>query len=125
MDKIKSIEELRKLREHAKETLKTRQGEARVKILISMGTVGIAAGARDVLMAIIDELEKRSFTDAQIIERGSLGLDIEEPVVAIDMGGELIFYGKVTPEMARTIVAQHVINGQIVSDWVIAKGNNK
>jgi NADP-reducing hydrogenase subunit HndB len=125
MDKIKSIEELRKLRDHAKESLKTRSGEAKVKIMVSMGTVGIAAGARDVLMTILEELEKRGFTDAQIIERGSLGLDLEEPVVAIDMGGDLVYYGKVTPEMARTIIASHVINGQIVSDWVIAKGNSK
>ncbi|MFU2158507.1 MULTISPECIES: (2Fe-2S) ferredoxin domain-containing protein [Caldisericum] len=121
MDKIKSIEELRKLREQAQAFLKTRQGEAKVKVYISMGTVGIAAGARDVLLAILDELQKRNFTDVQIIERGSMGLDVEEPVVAVERDGIRVYYGHVTPEMAREIVASHVINGQIVSDWVIAK----
>jgi len=58
MDKIKSVEDLQKLREQAKTMLKTRQGEVKVKIYISMGTVGIAAGARDVLLAILDELQK-------------------------------------------------------------------
>jgi (2Fe-2S) ferredoxin len=122
MEKIKSIEELRKLREHARKSLQVRSGEAKVKIMVSMGTVGIAAGARDVLMAIISELEKRQFHDAQIVERGSLGLDNEEPVVAVERDNKTVFYGKVTAEMAREIVAQHVINGQIVSEWVIAKG---
>ncbi|MCD6107327.1 MAG: (2Fe-2S) ferredoxin domain-containing protein [Caldisericaceae bacterium] len=121
MEKIKSIEELRKLREHARESLKVRSGETKVKIMVSMGTVGIAAGARDTLMAIISELEKREYHDAQIVERGSLGLDREEPVVAVERDKKTVFYGKVTPEVAREIVAQHVINGQIVSEWVIAK----
>ena len=121
MDKIKSIEELRKLREQAQSFLKARQGEAKAKIYISMGTVGIAAGARDVLLSILDELQKRNFTDVQIIERGSMGLDVEEPVVVVERDGVKVFYGHVTPDMAREIVASHVINGQIVSDWVIAK----
>lgn len=125
MDKIKSVEDLQKLREQAKTMLKTRQGEVKVKIYISMGTVGIAAGARDVLLAILDELQKRNFTDVQIIERGSMGLDIEEPVLGVDRDGSVVYYGHVTPEMARQIVASHVINGQIVSEWVIAKENNK
>ncbi len=122
MGKIKSIEELRKLREQAKESLKVRSGDAKVKIIISMSTVGIAAGARDVLLAIMDELEKRKFFDAQIVERGSLGLDTEEPVVGVEKAGEVIYYGKVTPDFARRIVVEHVINGQIISDRVIARG---
>lgn len=121
MDKIKSIEDLRKLREQAKAFLRTRQGEVKVKIYISMGTVGIAAGSRDVLLVILDELQKRNFTDVQIIERGSMGLDVEEPVVGVDRDGVVVYYGHVTPEIARQIVASHVINGQIISDWVIAK----
>ena len=122
MGKIKSIEELRKLREYAKESLKVRGGEAKAKIIISMSTVGIAAGSREVLMAIMDELEKRKFYDAQIVERGSLGLDTEEPVVGVERNEETIFYGKVTPEFARRIVIEHVINGQIISENVIARG---
>jgi NADP-reducing hydrogenase subunit HndB len=83
MAKINSLEELRKLRDQAKETMTARSGSAKVKIFASMGTVGIAGGAREALKAMIDELEKRDFHDVEIIESGSMGLDREEPVISV------------------------------------------
>jgi (2Fe-2S) ferredoxin len=121
MPKINSLEDLKKLREQAKEALKTRSGDVKVTIRTSMGTVGIAAGARDVVKALIDELEKRNFHDVEIMESGSLGLDKEEPVVTVERDGVATTYGKVTTDMARKIVAQHVINGQAIGEWVIAR----
>jgi (2Fe-2S) ferredoxin len=121
MAKINSLEELRKLRDQAKESMTARSGEAKVRIRASMGTVGIAGGAREVLKAIIDELEKRNFHEVEIIEGGSMGFDKEEPVIVVERDGFQTTYGKVQPEMARQIVAQHVINGQIISEWVIAR----
>ena len=121
MEKIKSLEDLKNLRDKAKETLRTRSGDVKVTIFASMGTVGIAAGARDVLKMIISELEKRNFSDVEIIEGGSLGLDVEEPVLTIERAGTKITYGKVTPEMAKQIVIQHVINGQPIGEYVIAR----
>jgi NADP-reducing hydrogenase subunit HndB len=121
MEKIKSLEDLKKLREQARDTLKTRSGDVKVIIFASMGTVGIAAGAREVLKAMIDELETRNFRDVEIIEGGSRGLDTEEPVVTIERDGFSTSYGKVTPELARLIIAQHVVNGQIISEHVIAR----
>ena len=121
MAKINSLDELRKLRETAKESMTARSGDAKVRIRASMGTVGIAGGAREVLKAIIDELEKRNFHDVEIIESGSMGLDREEPVIIIEKEGFKTTYGKVTPEMARKIIAQHLINGQLISEWVIAR----
>ena len=121
MAKINSLEELRKLRDQAKETMTARSGSAKVKIFASMGTVGIAGGAREALKAMIDELEKRDFHDVEIIESGSMGLDREEPVISVERDGYMTTYGRVSPDMARQIVAQQVINGQIVSEWVIAR----
>ena len=121
MDKIKSLDDLKKLREQAKEAMKTRSGDVKVTIFASMGTIGIAAGARGVIKAIISELEKRNFHDVEIIEGGSMGLDVEEPVITIERDGSKTTYGKVTPEIAKQIVAQHVINGQVLSEYVIAR----
>ena len=60
MEKIKSLDDLKKLRDKAKEAMKARSGDVKVAIFASMGTIGIAAGARDVIKAMIDELEKRN-----------------------------------------------------------------
>lgn len=121
MAKISSLEELRKIRNDAKESLKTRSGNAKVRVFASMGTVGIAGGAREALKAMIDELEKRNFHDVEIVEGGSMGLDKEEPIIRVERDGYETTYGKVTPDMARQIVAQHIVNGQMISEWVIAR----
>ncbi len=121
MEKIKSLDDLKKLRDKAKEAMKARSGDVKVAIFASMGTIGIAAGARDVIKAMIDELEKRNFQDVEIIEGGSMGLDNEEPILTVERDGFRTTYGKVTPELARTIVAQHVVNGRILSEHVIAR----
>lgn len=117
---MKSLEDLKKLREQIKEEMKIREHGERVKITVGMGTTGIASGAREVLKAIINELEIRKFTDVEILQTGSIGLDAKEPLVTVEKQGlPTVTYGLITPEMARRIVAEHVINGQIIGEWVI------
>jgi (2Fe-2S) ferredoxin len=114
------LEELRKIRERVQQELNLREGKARVKVIIGMGTSGIAAGARETLRAFLSEIEGRNLTDVLVTQTGEKGLASREPVVVIEEAGKpRIIYGNVTPEVARRIVAEHIVNGVVVSDYVI------
>ena len=117
---MKSLEELRKVREEALQSMKVREGGSKCKIVVAMGTCGIAAGARDVMSAILGELEKRGLADVIVTQSGCKGLCEQEPMMDVAKPGQpTVTYGYVTPERARTIVAQHVVNDSIVGDWVV------
>src|SRR5450756_122243 len=97
MPTIKSMEELRRLREETQKAIKVRV-DTGTRITVGMGTCGIAAGARDVVQAILDELQKREI-DANVTTVGCIGLCSEEPLVDIEQaGGPRITYGKIKPD---------------------------
>lgn len=118
---MKTIEDLKKVREKALEQMKIREGKYSAKVVVAMGTCGIAAGARDVMTAILDELDKRGITDVAVTQTGCKGLCEQEPTVDVIKSGEpTVTYGYVDAEKARRIVAQHLVNGQIIGEWVVA-----
>ncbi|MEN6371592.1 MAG: (2Fe-2S) ferredoxin domain-containing protein [Armatimonadota bacterium] len=118
---MKSLEDLRKIREQALENMKVRESGSKCKVVVAMGTCGIAAGAREVMAAILDELEKRGLTDIAVTQTGCKGLCEQEPMLDVCKPGQpVVTYGYVTPEKARTIVAQHIVNDSIVGDWVVS-----
>lgn len=121
LPKIKSLEELRKLREEAIKSMKVRESTS-TKITVGMGTCGIAAGAREVMYAILYELEKRKI-DANVITVGCIGLCAEEPLVTIERGGQPgITYGKINVEKVPKLIEEHLIKGNIIDEWVISRG---
>lgn len=123
MKPIRSLEELERIQQEARAMIRLREGNYRARIIVAMGTCGIAAGARETLMAIMDELTRRNLNDVAISQTGCIGLCEEEPLVdVITEDGVKVTYGKVTPERGRQIVLQHVVNGNIIGDWVIRKG---
>ncbi len=118
---MKSLEDLKKIREKALEQMKIREGNQSAKIVVAMGTCGIAAGARDVMTAILDELEKRGISDVAVTQTGCKGLCEQEPTVDVIRSGEpTVTYGYVDADRARQIVAQHLVNGSVVSEWVVS-----
>ena len=123
MPKLTSLEDLRRLKEEAQHDIKVR-GDTGTKITVGMGTCGIASGAREVMHAILRELESRSI-EANVATVGCIGLCAQEPLVDIEQAGApRVTYGKVTPEMVSTIVAEHLIKGNIVTQWVVGKGSS-
>jgi len=117
---VKSLEELAKIRERAKQAIAAREGEAETKIIVGMGTCGIAAGAREVMAAILDELGKRNLAGITVTQTGCVGLCDKEPLVdVVKPGGPKVSYGRVDEERARRIVAQHVVNDQVIGEWVV------
>lgn len=117
---MKSLKELEELRRSAREAIELRQREGKTRIVIGMGTCGIAAGAREVMSAILDELAKRKLTNVVVSQTGCIGLCVKEPLVEVILPGQpKVSYGNIDGRRARQIVAQHVVNGVIVRDWAI------
>jgi len=118
---MKSIEDLRAWREQVQQALAMRESQHRARIVVGMGTCGIAAGAQAVFSAITDELEKRGIRDVIVSQSGCKGLCDQEPMVDVFKPGEpAVTYGAMTPEKARTVISQHLVNGNIVGEWVVA-----
>ena len=118
---MKTLEDLRKARENAIERMNIRRRRYMARVVVATGTCGIAAGAADVVTAILDELDRRGITGVAVTQTGCKGLCEQEPTVdVIKRGGPAVTYGYVDAEKARRLVAQHLVNGNIVDDWVVS-----
>lgn len=119
-NKVKTLDDLRKLREEALEKRRVKSASGEIQIVVGMGTVGIAAGARETLKAILDYIEQENLTEIIVRQTGNIGMDSMEPVVQVIVGDNpKVTYGKVTPDVARRIMKEHVVGGQIVTDNVV------
>ncbi len=120
MPKLKTIEDLKRLRSEAQGEIKVRL-ETGTKITVGMGTCGIAAGARDTMHAILEELKKREI-DANVTTVGCIGMCIREPLVDIEQAGKpRITYGNVKPAMVPRLIEEHLIKGNVVDEWVVGR----
>ena len=116
----KSLEELKRICEEARASLKSKEPEGRTEIVVGMGTVGIAAGARETLKAILDYIEQKNLEGVTVRQTGNIGIDSYEPVVQVTLPQQdKVTYGRVTPEIARFIMDQHVRHGQVVDSFVV------
>jgi NADP-reducing hydrogenase subunit HndB len=120
MDKVKSLEDLKKIREQALQKREAKTTSGQKEIVVGMGTVGIAAGARETLKTILDYIETENLKDIVVRQTGNIGIDSWEPVVQVMIGAEpKITYGKVTPEIAKEIMKEHIVGGKVVKQFVI------
>ena len=120
MTTIKSLEYLKKLREQALEKRKAKSTSGSTQVIVAMGTCGIAAGARDTMKAILETVEKEGLSDIMVTQTGCIGLCEREPIVQVVVGENAkVTYGKVTPEVAKQIMHDHVQKGKVVENHVI------
>jgi NADP-reducing hydrogenase subunit HndB len=120
MPKLRNLEELRNLRTQLQRDIKTRT-DTSTTITVGMGTCGIAAGAREVMRAILDELAEREI-GAHVVTTGCIGMCSKEPLVDIQQGDEpRITYGNVVPPMVPRIVEEHLIKGSVVEEWIVGR----
>ena len=118
---MKSLAELAALRQKSLDKINMRDGTAHKRIVVGMATCGIAAGARPVMNAFSDELAKRNINNVTVGMTGCMGMCALEPMVDIyDEKGNKTTYVKMTPEKVARIVAEHVVNGQPVSEYTVA-----
>ncbi len=120
MEKIKSLEDLKKVREEALKKREVRKNEGQKQVIVGMGTVGIASGARETLKSIMNYIEENELTDIVVRQTGNIGHDSFEPIVQIVIGDAApVSYGKVTPEIARVIMQEHIVQGNPVEKYII------
>jgi NADP-reducing hydrogenase subunit HndB len=116
---VKTLADLRQIKEKAKMEMIAREKSARYRIVVAMGTCGIAAGARTVMSAILDEFNQRNIQDAVVTQSGCLGYCDQEPLVQVmELNRPTITYGKVTADVARRIISEHIVNNNVLSDFV-------
>lgn len=119
--KMKSLAELQAIRDKARAAVNIRENsEAKTRVLVGMATCGIAAGARPVLTAIVDEVAKRELSDIMVTQTGCIGICQYEPVVEITCPGqEKVTYVKMTPEKVARVVSEHLVGGHPVTEYTI------
>lgn len=120
MPDIKSLEDLKRIREEAIQKRQLKQETGHVQITVGMGTPGIAAGARETMKAILEFIESHQLANTIVRQTGNIGLDSWEPIVQIVIGSEpQVTYGKVTPTAAGRIMEEHVVGGKVVKEYLI------
>lgn len=120
MTKLKSIEELKKIREEARKDLLTRV-QTGTRIIIGMGTCGIAAGARDSLQAVLRELEAKNI-EAHVETVGCVGMCAKEPLIDIEQAGKArVRYGNITADKVPRLIEEHLVRGQVIQEWAISR----
>ena len=119
---MKTLADLKAIKERMQSEMATRENveAGDTRIIVGMATCGIAAGARPVLNAFVQEVTVRNLKGVKVTQSGCLGMCKLEPMVEVYVPGkEKVTYTLVTAEAARRIVAEHIVNGSPVLDFVI------
>ncbi|HUX06096.1 MAG TPA: (2Fe-2S) ferredoxin domain-containing protein [Acidobacteriota bacterium] len=125
MGKLK-VSDLEKIKERVRRTTALRSGEGNARIIVHMGTCGIAAGARDVMSALMDEVEKKGLTDVILTTAGCAGLCSREPMATVEVKGQTpVKYADLNDEKIRRILNEHVVGGVIVEEFALAVGSER
>jgi NADP-reducing hydrogenase subunit HndB len=120
-----TIADLKKIKEEYHASQQLREGSFMAKVTVHMGTCGIAAGARGIMDAILEELEKTGRKDVVITTSGCAGLCSREPMITVESAGASpVRYITLTPEKARKIFAEHVMTGNPVKEYALVAGND-
>ena len=123
---MKSLAELAAIREKMQNKVVMREGSGDVRVVVGMATCGIAAGARPVMHAFMDEVNKRQLQHVTISQTGCIGMCRLEPMVdVITPDGNKVTYVHVKPEMVPRIVAEHVVNGRPVEEYTIGAAEDR
>lgn len=119
---MKSIEELLAIKEKAQAQIAARDADGNdgIRVVVGMATCGIAAGARPVLKALTEELEKRNVKNVSVTQTGCIGMCQYEPIIEVYAPGkEKVTYVQMTAEKAVKVVTDHLVNGEVVVDYTV------
>jgi len=117
----KTIAELNAIREKMQQSMQMRvNDDSRIRVVVGMATCGIAAGARPVLAAILDEVNRRSLKNVTVTQTGCIGVCRLEPIVEVfEPGKEKVTYVKMDENKARQIVSEHLVNHRVIDEYTI------
>lgn len=118
-----TIEDLKKIKDRVIKENTPRLGEAKIKIIVHMGTCGIAAGAREVMNALLEEVAASDRTDVAIVTAGCMGMCSSEPNVTIEVGSEEpVIYQFMNANKMRQVFKRHILLGEIQTEFALARG---
>ena len=122
---MKSLEELAAIRDRMKGKVAIREGSGETRVVVGMATCGIAAGARPVLNAFVEQVEKEGLTGSvTVTQTGCIGLCRFEPIVEVTKAGEeKVTYVKMTPEKVAEVIEKHIKGGTPVLEYTIGNAN--
>jgi len=125
MPKIKP-EDLKKIREQMSRTMSLRDGAARAKITVHMGTCGIAAGARTIMSTLLALTEEEQAKDIILTASGCAGLCSREPMITVELKGQApVKYVDLNEEKTKKIFSDHVLSGTVVEEYALAVGSER
>ena len=125
---MKSMAELEAIRQRTLQRINLRKEDENenIRVVVGMATCGIAAGARPVMMAFMDEINKRGLSQVTVSQTGCIGMCRLEPMVDVYVPGkEKVTYVHMTPEMVGRVVAEHIVNGRPVTEYTIGAAEDK
>ena len=125
---MKSMAELEAIRQRTLQRINLRREDEseNIRVVIGMATCGIAAGARPVMMAFMDEINKRGLSQVTVSQTGCIGMCRLEPMVDVYVPGkEKVTYVHMTPEKVGRVVAEHIVNGRPVTEYTIGTAEDK
>ena len=123
---MKSLAELAAIREKMKDKIVLREGSSNVRVVVGMATCGIAAGARPVLNAFVEGVDREGLNDKVLVSQtGCVGLCQYEPIVEVyTSDAEKVTYVKMTVEKAEKVLKEHLVGGKIVEEYTITNAKN-
>jgi NADP-reducing hydrogenase subunit HndB len=114
------VEDLQRIREQAQRELKTRT-DTGTRIIVGMGTCGIAAGARETMHAILEELDRQGI-EANVTTVGCIGMCSKEPLVDIEQAGQpRITYCNIGAGMVPRLIEEHLLRGSVIQEWAMGR----
>ena len=118
---MKSLAELNAIRDKAKAAMNVREDNEDVtRVLVGMATCGIAAGAKPVLNALVEEIARRNLQHVTVSQTGCIGMCQYEPIVEVlEPGKDKVTYVKVSPDKVARIVSEHLVNGNPVDEVTV------
>ena len=122
---MKSLAELQAIKEKMKNKIVLREGTGDIRVVVGMATCGIAAGARPVLNAFVEEVSNAGLNEkVTVSQTGCIGYCRLEPIVEIyEAGKEKVTYVHMTADKAKEVVEKHLKGGQVVTDYLVTDVN--
>ena len=118
---MKSLAELKAIKDRMKDKVVLRDGLEGIRVVVGMATCGIAAGARPVLNAFVEGVNKEDLEDkVSVTQTGCIGICQYEPVVEVfEADKEKVTYVKMTPEKAQEVIEKHLKGGEVINEYTI------
>jgi NADP-reducing hydrogenase subunit HndB len=119
-----TIDDLKRMRDEGAAAIALRAGSARARVTVHLGTCGIAAGARDVMAALMEAIASRGVADVVVVTSGCAGLCSREPMATVEVSGQApVKYVDLTPAKMKKVFEDHVLGGRIVAECAFASGS--